>query len=79
MLKLRLIGDFVTARANVAGVARNISLRTLALLHFLVLKVDRNGDMRYAAVGNRSATCQVDDILNMRGSHDALVVDGRHP
>ena len=42
---------------------------------FLVLKVDRNGDVRDAAVGNRSATRQINDILNMRGAHDALVVD----
>ena len=61
------------ARRDVGGVVRNVALGAqLVGLH--LLHVHRDRDVRDPVVGQRRATGEVDDVLDVRGTHDARVV-----
>ena len=51
----------------------------VACLDRLRLHVDRHGDVRDAAIGERRAAGELDHVLDVRRPHDARVVDARRP
>ena len=57
-------------------VVRHVARRSHVLRDRLVLHVDRHGDMRHAAIGERSPAGERHDIGRMGRAHDARVVDG---
>ena len=61
---------------SLRDVMRHVARRPHVLRHRLVLHVDRDGDMRHAAIGERGPAGERHDILDMRRAHDPRVVDG---
>ena len=53
----------------------HVALRSL-VLDLQLLQVDREGDVRDAAAGERGAAGEIGDVLDVRRAHDAHVVDG---
>ena len=70
----RSIGrDMGALGPDIGDMVRPVALRAQRIgRHFL--HIDRHRHMRDAAIGERGAASQLDDILDMRRAHDAVVV-----
>src|SRR5262252_8746523 len=55
---------------------RDVPARSLLLLDFLFLKINRKCDMSYAVIGECRPTSQVRNVLDMRRAHNAFVEHG---
>src|SRR3954469_17191491 len=73
-LNIVLVGNARTAGPRVRHVPRLVALGALAVTKGLLLQIDRHGYMCHAAIRKCSADRQLDDVLDVRRSHDALVV-----
>ncbi len=75
MFQIDLGGQVVRESGRGRGVVRRIA-RGAALLHFLDLNIDGDGDVGDAALLDGGADGEVGNAFHVGAAHDALVVDG---
>src|SRR5205823_8644184 len=60
---------------DIRRMALDLLGRLFVLADFLLLKIDRNGDMRNAALGKRRAAARIDERTDVTGAKNHLIVD----